>query len=87
MKYFYVYVLKSLKSNFLYVGYSEDYRSRIKCHNNGEVQSTKAFKPYKLIFLEIYTNKTDAKRRESYLKTTKGRTTLRTMLKYTLKNI
>jgi len=85
MPYFFVYVLKSKIRDFIYVGYSTDYKERIKRHNNGKVQSTKAFKPLKLVFLEIYINKSDAKRRESYLKTTKGRTTLKTMLKNTLK--
>ena len=87
MSNFFVYVLKSKLKNFLYVGYSTDYKERIKRYNNGDIQSTKSFRPYKLVFLEVYINKTDAKRRELYLKTTKGRTTLRTMLRDTLKDI
>lgn len=84
MKYYYVYVLKSKNENFIYVGYTENYKERIKRHNKGLVQSTNAFKPYKLVLLEVYISKADAKRREKYLKTTKGKTTLRTMLKNTL---
>jgi predicted GIY-YIG superfamily endonuclease len=34
-----------------------------------------------LIFYEAYKNKYDALRREKYLKTTKGRTTLKSMLR------
>ena len=81
-----MYVIQSRKTNdWLYVGYSERYKERLKQHDRGEVQSTKYYRPFKLIFLEVYVNKKDAKRREKYLKTTKGRTTLRTMLKETLR--
>ena len=87
MSWNYVYVLQSQREkDWLYVGYSQDYKKRLKKHQDGEVQSTKHFRPLSLIFLEIYKNKRDAKRREKYLKTTKGRTTLRTMLKETLSN-
>ena len=81
MTFYYVYILKSKTSNFLYVGYSEDLKSRIKSHNKGENKSTKAYVPLEIIHYEAYRNKTDAKRREKYFKTTKGKTTLRTMLK------
>ena len=84
VKYYYVYVLSSIKRNFIYVGYSTDYKKRIVRHNAKQVQSTKHFSPLKLIFLEAYINKLDAKRRERYLKTTKGKITLRYMLKNTL---
>jgi predicted GIY-YIG superfamily endonuclease len=33
------------------------------------------------VFYEVYRNKFDALRREKYLKTTKGKTTLKAMLK------
>jgi putative endonuclease len=53
----------------------------LKEHNNKEELSTKHFAPFTLIHFEAYRNKKDAHRREKYLKTTKGKTTLRTMLK------
>jgi len=49
-------------------------------HNSGSEFSTKPYIPYKLIFYEAYRNEKDAKRREEYFKTTKGKTTLKTML-------
>lgn len=81
MKFYYVYVLHSLVKDFTYIGYSEDLKKRFERHNSGFVQSTKAFKPYVLIFYEAYRSMSDAKRREMYLKTNKGRQTLMTMLK------
>jgi predicted GIY-YIG superfamily endonuclease len=85
MAFYYVYVLQSEKNkDWLYVGYTEDLVERLKSHNEGKNTSTKPHRPFKLIFYEAYFGKKDAKRREGYLKTTKGRTTLRSMLKETL---
>lgn len=81
MKFFYVYVLKSKFKDYFYVGFSEDLRRRIKEHNNGESQSTKWYRPLDLIHYEAYRNKKDALRREKYLKTNQGKTTLKTMLR------
>ncbi len=79
---FYVYVIESRKAKGrLYIGYTTDLKARFKKHNEGEVFSTKLYLPWKLIFYEAYVKSSDAKRREVYLKTAKGRTTLKTMLK------
>lgn len=81
MGFYYVYVLQSLKADWIYVGSTSDIRQRFKSHNDGENLSTKGYAPFKLIFYEAYLSKKDALRREEYFKTTKGKTTLRTMLK------
>lgn len=81
MKFFYVYILRSLNYDFLYVGFTLDLRRRFKEHNNKEGLSTKHYAPFELIHYEAYRNEKDAKRREEYLKTTKGKTTLKTMLR------
>ncbi len=81
MRFYYVYVLQSLKTDWIYVGSTSDLRKRFKSHNDGENLSTKGYLPFKLIFYEAYLSKKDALRREEYFKTTKGKTTLRTMLK------
>ena len=81
MKFFYVYILYNKDRDFIYVGYSDDLKERVKYHNSGYVKSTKFYKPLELIHYEAYRNMKDAKRREMYLKTNRGRTTLMTMLK------
>ncbi len=81
MKFYYVYILKSLKKDFLYVGVTENLRRRFKEHNNKEELSTKHFAPFELIYYEAFKNKRDMEKRERYLKTTKGKTVLRYMLK------
>lgn len=82
MKFYYVYILQSKPTPFwIYVGYTENLKKRFTEHNNGESTSTKRYRPFQLVHYEAYANKKDAKRREFYLKSTKGKTTLRTMLK------
>lgn len=79
--FYYVYVIRSINKNFVYTGITKDLRKRLQEHNSGKEKSTKYFIPFSLIFYEAYLNKNDAYRREKYLKTTKGKTTLRAMLK------
>jgi putative endonuclease len=81
----YVYILRSLKDNKFYVGYTVDLRKRFKEHQEGIVASTKSRTPFELIFYEAYRNNYDAMGREKYLKTSKGKNTLRQMLKEFLK--
>lgn len=81
MQFYYVYVLKSVNYDFIYIGYSENLKRRVKEHNSFLSISTKHYVPLELIHYEAYRSKKDAKRRELYLKTNKGKTTLKTMLK------
>ena len=66
--------------NFIYIGFTEKLKQRVNDHNSGYSKATKAYLPLELIHYEAYKNIKDAKRREAYLKTNKGRTTLTTML-------
>ena len=80
MSFFYVYVLL-LKDKKLYIGFTSDLKNRIELHQKGNVDSTRPRLPLKLIFYEAYKNKYDALRREKYLKTSKGKNTLKAMLR------
>jgi putative endonuclease len=71
--FFYVYILRSLNDRELYVGRTNDLKRRLKEHVLGYNFSTKFRLPFKLIYFEGCLNELDAKRRESYLKTTQGR--------------
>jgi putative endonuclease len=81
MKFYYTYVLLSLKDHKFYMGYSEDVFKRLKAHNKGDNASTKNRRPLELIYFEAFRDKKDALRREKYFKTTKGKTTLRQMMR------
>ena len=81
MVFYYVYILQSKLKSFLYVGCTSDLKRRFHEHNNKEELSTKRYAPFELIFYEAYLSKKDAERREKYLKTSKGKKTLRIMLR------
>ena len=78
--FYYVYVLRSLRDHGLYIGSTRDLKMRFRLHNQGAVRSTSPRRPFDLIFYEAYRSEYDAKRREIYLKSTKGQTALKTML-------
>jgi putative endonuclease len=73
----YVYVLISLKDYRLYIGTTSDLKKRLENHNSGYVKSTKSRMPFKLIYYEAYSDLSDAKRREKYLKGGKGHNELK----------
>jgi putative endonuclease len=77
----YVYILRSLKDKKLYIGYSENLKRRFSDHQKGEVLSTKPRRPFELIFYEAYRERSDAKRREKYFKTDKGKSSIKMMLR------
>ncbi len=79
--FFYVYVLQSKLNEELYIGSTRNLVRRVKEHNLGLNQSTKPYKPWKLIYYEASLNQQDAKRREYYLKTSKGGRLLRRRVK------
>ncbi|MBL7142390.1 MAG: GIY-YIG nuclease family protein [Candidatus Pacebacteria bacterium] len=78
---FYNYVLQSEKSNNIYVGYTANLRKRLKEHNQRLNRSTKPYSPWKLIYYEDCLDKNDAKRRERYLKTSRGQRLLKRRIK------
>jgi len=77
---FYIYILL-LKNGDLYKGFTSNLKFRIKEHNQGKVKTTKNYRPIKLIGYEAYYCKSDAQRRERFLKTTEGRRLLRQQYK------
>lgn len=59
---------------------------RLTEHKNGKVESTRNFRPVKLVHYEAYLFKSDAKRREKFLKTTEGSRLLRMQIRDLLNN-
>jgi putative endonuclease len=72
MEIYYVYILKSEVVNRYYIGCTTDDAKRLKEHNLGKTKSTKPYRPWKLIYKELYTNKQEAYKREWHLKHPKG---------------
>jgi putative endonuclease len=71
--FFYTYTLESSKDHKRYIGYTNDLKRRLEEHKKGKSFATKFRLPFKLIYYEACLSQDDAKRRESYLKTTQGR--------------
>ena len=72
----YVYFLL-LNNSDIYKGICADLRKRLLAHKQGKVKSTKNRRPFKLLGYEAYQLKSDALRRERFLKTTEGRRLIR----------
>ena len=72
----YVYFLK-LSNGDIYKGLTEDIKRRFSEHEEGKVDSTKNYRPLSMIGYEAYQKKSDALRREEFLKTTEGRRLLK----------
>ena len=73
----YVYVIRSLKNECLYVGMAEDAVKRLAEHNRGKSKYTSGFMPWKLIYQEEFQDWKTGRVREKYLKSTSGKNWLR----------
>lgn len=78
---YYTYVLLSEKDNHMYTGYSSDLRKRLSEHHQGQVFSTRGRRPLKLIYYEACVSENDARQRERYLKSGRGKNYLKVRLR------
>jgi putative endonuclease len=68
-----VYVIKS-EEGYKYTGLTEDIQNRLSQHNNHSLSKwTKRGKNWKVIYKEEYNSKSEALKREKWLKTGSGR--------------
>ena len=74
---YFVYILKSLKDNKTYVGYTNSLEGRLRRHNSGQVTATKHRRPLTLLFSEESEFSKDAKQRELWWKSGAGRRKLK----------
>jgi putative endonuclease len=77
--YFVYILLRSDKK--LYTGFTDNLDRRYTEHNLGKVFSTKPYRPLELVHYEAYLEKTDAVRREKFLKSTEGKKLLRKQIR------
>ena len=83
---YYVYILL-LSNNQLYTGYTSDLKRRMQEHQHGKSKFTSQHLPVRLIHYEAYSLESDARRRESFLKTTEGKRLLRQQIRDCLNTI
>jgi len=72
----YVYVIKSLAHEFMYIGSTNDVERRLEEHNAGLSLSTKAYRPYTLLTYVAVQTEPQARRLEKYFKTGSGKSVL-----------
>ncbi len=78
---FYTYVIRSIKDDMWYTGYTGNLKKRFGDHNAGKVEITKNRRPFDLIYYEACINSQDATAREKYLKSGMGKRYLKNRLK------
>ena len=69
---YFVYVLQSLKDGRYYIGSSANVELRLAYHNSGKQRSTKHRIPFKLVYSETLSTKSEALKREKQIKSYKG---------------
>ena len=74
---YFVYVIRSIKSNILYVGLSLDPKARLLQHNAGKSKFTKGHIPWELVYTEKVGALVDARKKERYYKTSAGKRRLK----------
>ncbi len=70
---FYLYILYSQQFDRYYIGQSSDIDARLERHQKGYVKSTKAYRPWKLVYSESFHTRIEAVNRETYLKSLKSK--------------
>jgi putative endonuclease len=80
-KRFYVYVLESLTDRMSYIGHTDDLSNRLIEHNSGRCRFTKGHQPWEIIYRELASSRSEAIKRERFLKSGIGRDTLRELIK------
>ncbi len=80
----YVYFLL-LNKKIIYKGFTDDLKRRIEEHKKDKVKSTARYSSKLLIGYEAYLQKSDALRREKFLKTSEGRRLFRQQYRDILK--
>jgi len=69
-----VYVLYSFSYDKIYIGYTSNLIDRFRSHNKlGKKGWTLRYRPWVVGYTEVYRSKTEARKREKYLKSGTGR--------------
>ena len=72
-KKFCVYAIQSEISNRIYVGQTDYLSRRLNEHNDGRVKSTKNEAPWKILAVEFFHERSEARWYESCLKRSRGK--------------
>lgn len=71
-KSYWLYIIQSKNDGGYYIGITNNLKRRIKQHNAGKTKSTKAKRPWKLVYSEKFESLKEAARREKEIKSWKN---------------
>ncbi|MGE5041301.1 MAG: GIY-YIG nuclease family protein [Candidatus Levyibacteriota bacterium] len=70
---YFLYILQSTLDKSFYIGSTSSIEQRLKKHNSGGSKYTKSRKPWEVVYKEEYNSLSEARKRETYLKSLKSR--------------
>ena len=73
----FVYILKSKSSEFIYIGSTNDLDRRLQEHNDLKSQSTKSYAPFEIKAYVAVNSEIKARELEKYFKTGSGKAILK----------
>ena len=79
MEEWFIYALRSLKDNDLYIGISRNPEKRVESHNKWKTESTKNRRPFVLIYKECCNSLEEAREKEKYYKSGFGREVIKNL--------
>ena len=77
---YYVYILRSIKTARYYIGATKNLARRLAEHNNGKCRSTKAYRPWEIVYKEEFNSRFDAFNREKEIKKYKSGIKFKTLI-------
>jgi len=77
----FVYAIQSIGRNYIYVGMTGDLDRRLSEHNRGKEKTTRSYRPFELLHVEVFPDRQSARVREKYLKSGIGKDFLRRLVK------
>jgi putative endonuclease len=77
---YWIYILQSLLNNRYYVGSTNNKESQLEKHNHGYVYSTKAYRPWIIVYSESFQTLKDARHREKQIKNWKSRESIEKLI-------
>jgi len=78
---FFTYILKSLQNGYYYVGSCRDIDKRFNLRNARQVNSTKRYVPWELVYVKKYTTLSKAVKRERQIKSWKSKIAIDKLIK------
>ena len=70
---YFVYIIESEKDGTYYIGSTQDVEERLQRHNQGRSKYTQSKRPWKLIYVEEYNDRTAAIKKELVIKQRKSK--------------